>query len=457
VRLQHEKVYKTTQVTRFLQAHTRTMEDINVWKTKRMLLLLKDVRGFGGTSMISLILRPGESISKMNQKLTEEFGTAGNIKSRVNRQSVLSAITSCQQKLKFYSKCPPNGLVIFCGDIITSEGKEKKMAVDFEPFRPVNTTLYLCDSRFHTEPLEQLLVDQKQFAFVIADGNGFLLAIVSGNSKQIVDKFLANLPSKTSRGGQSANRFARSRDEAKHELVRKICERMKLHLVNSEGKCSIEGLVIAGCADLKLDLVKSDMLDARVKEKIIATQDISYGGEKGLQHAILLSKDLLGNLRFVQEEELLAGLHDKMARCTGDITYSLKDTVTALEAGAVDTLILFENLKIQRIVYQNAEGERLVRYNKPVEAGTFGKKKEEDPTQTDTIIEEKLLLEWFVEVHKDHGAKLSFVSDSTSEGSKFVHGIGGIGALLRYKMDFEMYEDEDEEDDGELSDDSSVF
>lgn len=60
----------------------------------------------------------------------------------------------------FYSICcqcfcffpvPPNGLVIYCGTIVTDEGKEKKVNIDFEPFRPINTSLYLCDNKFHTE------------------------------------------------------------------------------------------------------------------------------------------------------------------------------------------------------------------------------------------------------------------------------------------------------------------
>ena len=64
-----------------------------------------------GTSMISLIIRPGDQvyivfISFYNQianstnMLTQEYGTASNIKSRINRLSVLGAITSTQQKLK---------------------------------------------------------------------------------------------------------------------------------------------------------------------------------------------------------------------------------------------------------------------------------------------------------------------------------------------------------------------
>jgi peptide subunit release factor 1 (eRF1) len=36
--------------------------------------------------------------------LGDEFGTASNIKNRVNRQSVLGAITSAQQRLKLYNK-----------------------------------------------------------------------------------------------------------------------------------------------------------------------------------------------------------------------------------------------------------------------------------------------------------------------------------------------------------------
>lgn len=62
--------------------------------------------------------------------LTQEYGTASNIKSRVNRLSVLAAITSTQQRLKLYNRVPPNGLVVYCGTILTDEGKEKKVNID---------------------------------------------------------------------------------------------------------------------------------------------------------------------------------------------------------------------------------------------------------------------------------------------------------------------------------------
>ena len=101
--------------------------------------------------MISLILPPKDQISRAAKMLADEFGTASNIKSRVNRLSVLSAITSTQQRLKLFSQVPTNGLVIYCGTILTDDNKEKKVNIDFEPFKPINTSLYLCDNKFHTE------------------------------------------------------------------------------------------------------------------------------------------------------------------------------------------------------------------------------------------------------------------------------------------------------------------
>ena len=43
-------------------------------------------------------------VSRGTKMLGDEYGTASNIKSRVNRLSVLSAITSAQQRLKLYNK-----------------------------------------------------------------------------------------------------------------------------------------------------------------------------------------------------------------------------------------------------------------------------------------------------------------------------------------------------------------
>jgi peptide chain release factor subunit 1 len=54
--------------------------------------------------MISLIIPPRDQVPRIAKMLADEYGTASNIKSRVNRLSVLSAITSVQARLKLYNK-----------------------------------------------------------------------------------------------------------------------------------------------------------------------------------------------------------------------------------------------------------------------------------------------------------------------------------------------------------------
>lgn len=59
--------------------------EMEAWKIKRLVKTLDSHRG-AGTSMISLVIPQGDQMSMVQQMLTEEFSTAFNIKSRVNRQ-----------------------------------------------------------------------------------------------------------------------------------------------------------------------------------------------------------------------------------------------------------------------------------------------------------------------------------------------------------------------------------
>lgn len=99
-------------------------------------------------------------------------------------------------KFLYDSKVPTNGLVVYCGTIVTEEGKEKKVNIDFEPFKPINTSLYLCDNKFHTEALSELLESDNKFGFIVMDGNGALFGTLSGNTREVIHKFAVELPKK---------------------------------------------------------------------------------------------------------------------------------------------------------------------------------------------------------------------------------------------------------------------
>ncbi|GAQ45341.1 polypeptide release factor (eRF1) in translation termination [Aspergillus tubingensis] len=419
-------------------------KNIEIWKVKKLIKRLEAARG-NGTSMISLIIPPKDQISRAAKMLAEEFGTASNIKSRVNRLSVLSAITSTQQRLKLYNKVPPNGLVVYCGEIITSEGKERKINIDFEPFKPINTSLYLCDNKFHTEALSELLESDQKFGFIVMDGNGALFGTLSGNTREILQKLSVDLPKKHGRGGQSALRFARLREEKRHNYVRKIAELAVQNYITND-KVNVAGLILAGSADFKNDLNQSDMFDQRLQAKVIKVVDVSYGGENGFNQAIELASETLSNVKFVQEKKLIGKYFEEISQDTGKVCYGIDDTLKALELGAAETLIVYENLDVTRHVLKSSSGSDVVIHTtKSQEENRELFMDKETGTEME-VSEQQSFLEWLAENYKDFGATLEFVSDKSSEGNQFVKGFGGIGAILRYKVNFEQLADYDDED-----------
>lgn len=366
---------------------------------------------------------------------------------------MLSAITSTQQRLKLYNKVPPNGLVVYCGEIITSEGKERKINIDFEPFKPINTSLYLCDNKFHTEALSELLESDQKFGFIIMDGNGALFGTLSGNTRDVVHKFSVDLPKKHGRGGQSALRFARLREEKRHNYVRKVAELAVQNYITND-KVNVAGIILAGSADFKNDLNQSDMFDNRLQSKVIKVVDVSYGGENGFNQAIELASETLSNVKFIQEKKLIGKYFEEISQDSGRVCYGIEDTLKALELGAAETLIVYENLDITRWVLKSSDASEIILHTSKPQEVDREMFMDKETGQEMEVIDQGAFLEWLAEKYKDFGAALEFVSDRSSEGNQFVKGFGGIGAMLRYKVNFEQladFEDEDEFYDGQCS------
>jgi peptide chain release factor subunit 1 len=389
-----------------------------------------------GTSVISLILQAGSQLPAVTKLLTEELGTASCIKSRVNRLSVISAITSVQERLKRYRVCPPNGLVLYCGEVEGADGKPRKVTIDFEPFKPMSAKLYMCDNRFHTEPLAAMLEDDLKFGYIVIDGEGTLFGTVQGRCVETLQKVVVDLPKKHGRGGQSALRFARLRLEKRHNYVRKIAELAVTHFLPGGERPNVRGLILAGAAELKEILAVSPLLDPRLASIILKVVDTSYGMENGFKQAIAMSKDALLESKINTERAVVQDFFEEISRDSGRYSIGLNDTMTALELSAIDKLIVWEDLDVIRFQLRNPVTGALnvvfLPRGAPRDRGLFT-----DPlTGADVeIVEENPFVEWLVDHYKDFGVHLIFVSDRTSEGNQFVKGFGGVGATLRWKVD----------------------
>ena len=225
--------------------------------------------------------------------------------------------------------------------------------------------LSLTHTHAHSQALNELLEDDDIFGFIIMDGNGCLYATLQGNTRSILHKFTVDLPKKHGRGGQSALRFARLRMEKRHNYVRKCAEHAVTFFI-TDNKCNVTGLVLGGSADFKTELLQSDLFDPRLQKAVIKTVDVSYGMDPGFNQAIELAGECLANVKLVQEKKLLQKYFDEISQDTGKYCFMVQDTLQALEMSSVETIIVWENLTINRLTVKNTStGEEKVLHLDP--------------------------------------------------------------------------------------------
>jgi len=170
---------------------------------------------------------------------------------------------------------------------------------------------------------------------------------------------------------------------------------------------------------------------------VIGVYDVSYGGENGLNQAIEQSAEILSNVKFVQEKKVIKKYFDEIAQDTGKICFGLEDTMRCLEAGAIEMLMVWENLDTWRLELRNpVTGDEETLQLSPAELSNPKHFKDEENSCDKEVVEKIELVEWLSTNYTKFGCKLEIVSNKSQEGSQFCKGFGGVGGFLRYRCDF---------------------
>ncbi|MFQ5552914.1 MAG: peptide chain release factor 1, partial [Thermoplasmata archaeon] len=109
-----------------------------------------------GTELVSLYVPPKRQVSDVTGYLRQELSQSSNIKSKTTRKNVMSAIESILSRLRAFRRVPETGLAFFVGHKQVGADQTQMVSHVVEPPEPVTTFLYRCDSRFFTEPLEEM-------------------------------------------------------------------------------------------------------------------------------------------------------------------------------------------------------------------------------------------------------------------------------------------------------------
>lgn len=156
------------------------------------------------------------------------------------------------------------------------------------------------------------------------------------------------------------------------------------------------------------------MLDKRLVPIIISVVDVSYGGENGLNEAITLSSDALSNVKFVAEKKLVSKFFEEIAQDTNMIVFGVEDSMKALEIGALETLMLFEELEITRYEIKNpVKGDTKILFLNPTQQKDSKYFKDAASGIDFDVIAEDNLAEWLCHNYTKYGATIEFITDKS--------------------------------------------
>ncbi len=391
-----------------------------------------------GTELVSLYVPPGKQISEVLNTLRQEYGTAANIKSDTTRSNVQDAITKVQQRLKLFRKVPEKGLVIFSGSIPQNgPGSERNETYVLTPPEPISINLYRCDSRFHTEYLQEMLKEKEAYGILLMDSSEATFAILQGRRLDIVKEITSGVPGKMRAGGQSARRFERQREAKVLEFFNRVGKHATDIFLGTE---NLKGIIVAGPGPIKYDFQKGDYLHYQLKDKVITTIDSAYVGEQGVKEVVEKAPEIMRQVRYVEERRLMQDFLYEIGHDTGLATYGEDEVRRALKMGAVRMLLLSDALDIVRITVKcmscnyskretmkarEVEGFRQSLMGQPCP-------KCKSPSLTADDVED--IVEELAEMADKANADVEIVSTDIEEGQMLKNAFGGIAAILRFKL-----------------------
>src|SRR3989338_5226186 len=219
---------------------------------------------------------------------------------------------------------------------------------------------------------------------------------VSISSIKVLDKEVTMIDIEVSNKNFFANkilvhnsqaRFARLREGAAKDFYKRIGGAANKEFLE---KKEIKGILIGGPGHTKETFFDGDYLNNELKKKVIGTKDLSYTGEFGLNELVDKSSYLLTQESIIKEKNIVNKVLETLAKRPEMVAYGKAEVEKALEYGAVELLLLSEDLD---------------------EETTEELEKKADAT----------------------GADVEFISTETSEG-KQIKEITGIVALLRFAI-----------------------
>ena len=405
-------------------------EEMSKYELKRLLNDLDDIRG-RNTELVSLYIPAGYDMSKISEFITSEQSEAENIKSKHTRTNVQDALGKIGRKVKEEQQTPENGVAFFAGNVSDTEGRPDIKIWEVIPPQTIESRHYRCDKEFVLQPLKDMIVDDRVYGLIVADKSEAAIGYLQGNSIKTAYTLDSNVPGKTRAGGQSAQRFARLRKEMLKTFLGEIADKSKSAFLDKAQDDKLLGIIVGGPGFVKEKLVEDDYLHQELQEKIVTVESLGHSGEGALKELVQKAEESIQDSQAVKEKQLVNKFLDNLKEENGKSEYGLEPVKKALDMGAVETVLISEDLELFHATYECGNGhEEEVFEEKPEIEDEMKCPECEGNMELEEISH---IVDALGEIAENMGSELEIISTEHEEGQRLMN-MGGVAAILRYRI-----------------------
>lgn len=356
---------------------------MNTQKLRSQVEKLSEISGTG-TSFVSLYTPSDGNIQEQYQKIQNEIVEAENIQSKQNRNTVQSSLKRISNVLQKYKEVPENGLVIFSGTT-----KENDYLYEFSNLpKELQEKRYVCGSEFFVDPLRALVGSEKTIGLVVIERGQSVIGTWDGRSLREIDAVGTFVRSKHKMGGQSQSRFENVIENQAESHLKRTGKRLK-DLFGHNSPRDIDALLVAGEQITVKKFLNENYLPSQLQD-VLVDQIFNIDNSRGnsLEQLLDLAETQLEELFDNEGRELVNQFENGLVDDDTHVTYGIENVQKATEYGAVETLLVSENMEL--------------------------------PSELETRIEET-------------GGEIKYISTGYESGERFDKTFK-IGALLRFPI-----------------------
>ena len=367
------------------------MSEIDKHKKKELkdlVDLLGRIKG-SHTELVSVLIPAVYNMNSVTRQLEAEKSTAANIKSKQTRKAVTEALEMIIRELKGAMRTPENGLAIYCGNVSEKEGQSDIRIWVYEPPKPLRVRLYRCDKEFVIEPLKEMLEVDEVYGLLVIDRQQAMIGLLEGRQIKVLQKLTSGVPGKVRAGGQSSQRFHRITEGLAKEFFRRVAEEMKNQFFDMP---KLKGILVGGPIPTKEEFLYEGQLVTKLREKVIATKDLGYVDEHGLELLVEASQEDIEQQELIKEKKILERFFMTLGKNSKMAVYGIEKIKTALQRGAVEILLVSDKYPQEKDADLESMAEKI-------------------------------------------GAEFVVISSDHTDGEQFWHLTKGVGAILRFPME----------------------